>query len=148
LEVDWSRLVRPPSTNDATLAVAERIVRACCVGESLTVAVLLAAKQTAKPKVIADVLARIVRDEAEHAELGWTFLDWVSERLSDADRAHLAASAAHAIASFAPLFSAACDDHGAMGVMSCAEFDPVFDKALQTRVLVPLAARDIVVSSS
>ncbi len=147
LEVDWARLVRPSTTATPFLSVAERIVRTCCVGESLTVAVLLAASKAASPSVVGEVIARIARDEAEHAELGWTFLDWASTRLSTSDRAHLAVAVAEAIGSFAPLFSARCDDHGALGVMSCAQFDPVFDQALRQRVITPLAERGIVVSS-
>lgn len=146
LEVDLTRLVRPPTGEAPLLAVAERIVRTSCVGESLTVAVLLAAKKAAKPAVVGDVIGRIVRDEAEHAELGWTFLDWANGRLTSADRAHLAVAAGHAIRSFAPLFMAPCEERGALGVMSCAEYDPVFEDALTQRVLAPLAERGITTS--
>lgn len=147
LEVDLTRLVRPPTTQVPLLAVAERVVRTSCVGESLTVAVLLAAKARARSSVVADVIGRIVRDEAEHAELGWTFLDWAADRLSAGDRAHLARAASHAIASFAPLFSRDCDEPGALGVLSCAEFDPVFEQALAKRVVAPLGERGIAVAA-
>lgn len=146
LEVDLARLVRPPVSKEPWMAVAERVVRTSCVGESLTVAVLLAAKSAAKPSVIGEVIGRIVRDEAEHAELGWTFLDWASDRLSSEDRARLAEQASHAIASFAPCFSIDCSDDGALGVLSCAQFDPVFEDALARRVVTPLAERGIHVS--
>ena len=148
LEVDLTRLVRPPAATEPLLAVAERIVRTSCVGESLTVAVLLAAKTAAEPSVIRDVIGRIVRDEVEHAELGWTFLDWAGERLSPADRAHLGRAASAAIRAFAPLFSAECADYGALGVMSCKHFDPVFEQALAKRVIAPLAERGIPASAA
>ncbi|MFI5302809.1 MAG: hypothetical protein ACHREM_32370, partial [Polyangiales bacterium] len=97
LEVDFARLVRPPSANVPLLSVAEQVVRTSCVGESLTVSVLLTAK-AGSAGVVADVIGRIARDEAEHAELGWTFLDWAAERLSSDDRAHLSRAAEQAIA--------------------------------------------------
>jgi hypothetical protein len=145
LDVDLSRLVRPPASDVPFLAVAERIVRTSCVGESLTVALLLASKKVASSAIVGEVLARIARDEAEHAELGWAFLDWAEPRLADADRDHLARAASGAIASFAPLVTTACDGagDGALGVMTCAAFDPVFADALARRVLAPLAARGI-----
>lgn len=142
LEVDWEKLVRPPKSDVALLAIAERIVRTSCVGETLTVAILLSAKQ-ASSSVIADVIGRIARDEAEHAELGWTFLDWAAERFSPEDRAHLGAIAREAIESFDCLFTKACTNDPSLGVMSCDRFDPVFARTLDKRVLEPLASRGI-----
>ncbi len=145
LEVDLARLVRPPSSRAPLLSVAEQVVRTSCVGESLTVSVLLEAK-AASIGVVGEVIGRIVRDEAEHAELGWTFLDWAAERLSASDREHLARAAEQAIASFAPLFSAECAAPSALGLLSCDVFDPAFKLALSRRVLGPLASRGIVVA--
>jgi hypothetical protein len=143
LEVDLERLVRPPSSTDALVRVAELVVRTSCVGESLTVAVLRASRETARTSVVADVIARIVRDEAEHAELGWTFLDWADDRLSDVDRAHLGRIAGAAVSSFAPLFTRQCAGTGTLGVMSCDAFDAVFAEALIHRVETPLRERGI-----
>jgi hypothetical protein len=148
LEVDLTRLVRPPTAGTPLLRIAETIVRTSCVGESLTVAVLRAAREAARPEVVRDVIDRIVRDEAEHAELGWTFLDWAEGRLEQDDRAHLGVVASAAIASFAPLFSSECAGDGSLGVMSCARFDPVFADALERRVIGPLGERGIVVDRS
>lgn len=143
LEVDLTRLVRPPAATTPLLGVAERIVRTCCIGESLTVALLAAAQRAAEPAVVRDVIGRLARDEAEHAALGWVFLDWAAERLSAQDRAQLGEAAAAAIQSFSPLFAPACATSGALGVMSCAAFDPVFRDALERHVLAPLALRGI-----
>ena len=137
------RLVRPPSSAVPLVRVAELLVRTSCVGESLTVAVLRASRERARPSAVAEVIARIARDEAEHAELGWTFLDWADERLTEADRAHLGRVATAAVSSFAPLFTRTCAENGALGVMSCDAFDAAFADALARRVDEPLGARGI-----
>jgi hypothetical protein len=148
LEVDLGRLVRPPQQAAPLLRVAEAIVRTSCVGESLTVAILRASRDAARPSVLGEVIERIARDEAEHAELGWTFLDWADARLSEGDRAHLGRVASAAVESFTPLFSDACSRHDALGVLSCATFDPLFETALARRVVTPLAERGIEVTRS
>ena len=143
LLVDLERLVRPPAAESSLVRVAELLVRTCCVGETLTVAVLLAAREQVKPGVLKDVMARLVRDEAEHAEFGWTFLDWADERLSAADRAYLGSVAGHAVSSFAPLLARSCNEGGSLGVMPCNAFDAAFASAVTSKVVVPLRSRGI-----
>lgn len=143
LEVDLARLVRPPTSDTPLARVAELVVRTCCVGESLTIALLQASRESAGAPVIAEVIGRIVRDEAEHAELGWTFLDWAADRLSDDELSALGQVATGAVASFAPVFMRECAGDGSLGVMSCATYDAAFVKALQRRVDEPLRARGI-----
>jgi len=142
LEVDLERLVRPPTASGSLLRAAELIVRTSCVGEALTVPVLKAARAATRSPLIAAVLARIVRDESHHAQLGPWFLDWADERLSDADRAHLGKVASAAIQSFEPLLASECGSSG-LGVLDCAQFDPVVALAIEHRVKRPLAARGI-----
>lgn len=143
LEVDLARLVRPPEATATLMRAAELVVRTSCVGESLTVALLHASRKTAGSPVLAEVIGRIARDEAEHAELGWTFLDWADTRLETADRVALGAVATGAIESFAPVFSRACSGDGALGVLSCAIYDEAFVEALHRRVADPLRERGI-----
>ncbi len=146
LDVDLTRLVRPPESAAPLVSVAELVVRTSCVGESLTVALLHASRQRAGSPVIAEVIGRIVRDEAEHAELGWTFLDWASERLDDEALTTLAAAATNAIAAFAPIFARDCAGDGSLGAMSCSLYDATFVDALRRRVVVPLGERGIVIA--
>ena len=145
LEVDLTRLVRPPTASGSLARVAELVVRTSCVGESLTVAVLQASRERAGASVVGEVIARIARDEAEHAELGWTFLDWASDRLSEDERAALGRAAGEAVASFAPLFARGCADDPSLGVMSCDAFDAAFAQALARRVDEPLRARGVLI---
>jgi len=144
LEVDLEKLVRPPTATSPLLAAAELIVRTSCVGEALTVPILKSAKLHADSELVEKVIARIVKDESAHAELGWWFLDWADARLSDADRVHLGGVAEHAIASFAPIFETPCTNEApVLGALGCDVFDATFADAVERRVRAPLRARGI-----
>lgn len=146
LDVDLERLVRPASCPSPVLRAAELLIRTSCVGETLTVAVLDAARRQAEP-LVAGVISRILRDEAEHATLGFWFIDWASPRLSADDRAHLARVACDTITSFSPLFSSSCDRASALGVLTCDSFDRAFSSSVERHVIAPLAQRGIDVAS-
>jgi hypothetical protein len=149
LDVDLRRLVRPPSAERPLLRAAELVVRTSCVGEALTVPILKTAKANAGSVLVERVIARIVKDESYHAQLGAWFLDWASPKLTDEDRAHLGRVARHAIDAFAPIFNRerACGPNE-LGVLDCASYDAVFADAVARRVVRPLAARGIDVRGS
>ena len=143
LEVNLGRLVRPPVAEDPLVRAAELLVRTSCVGEALTVPILKTTRARSSSPLVKSVVARIVRDESQHAELGPWFLDWAAPRLSDADRAHLGRIAGGALRAFAPLFSAACAGDPELGVLDCASYDAVFADAVARRVVAPLRDRGI-----
>lgn len=144
LEVDMARLVRPPTSDKPLVRAAELIVRTSCVGEALTVSVLKSARKTAPSALVDAVIARILKDESGHAQLGVWFLDWAAEWLEDEDLAHLGRTAGGAIRAFVPIFEASCVQGGsAVGVMDCDTFDAAFERSLDERVLAPLAERGI-----
>jgi len=157
LEVDLSRLVRPPVAAAPLVRAAELVVRTSCVGEALTVPILKASKAEARSPLIKAVIARIVRDESSHAQIGPWFLDWADGRLSDEDRAHLGRVAGAAVRAFAPIFnvgrgsafavpsSGSCAPGGELGVLDCATYDAAFADALLRRVAQPLRERGIVI---
>ena len=145
LEVDLERLVRPATGEGSLLQAAELLVRTSCVGEALTVPLLTLARRQSPYRAIRAVLARIIRDESQHAQIGPWFLDWAGERLSPDDRAHLGAVAGAAIRAFAPIFSGECTPGEGLGVLGCGDYDAVFAEALARRVVRPLADRGIVV---
>ena len=87
LEADLTKLVRPAVSTSPLMRAAELVVRTCCVGEALTVPMLNQSRRAAGSKTIEAVITRILRDESQHAQLGWWFLDWAE--LSDAERAVL-----------------------------------------------------------
>lgn len=143
LEVDLTRLVRPPESDAPLLRAAELLVRTSCVGEALTVPVLKSAKQTSRSELVVRVIERIVKDEASHAEIGPWFLDWAAPALSEGDRAHLGRAAGAAIRAFSPVFRGNCNAGPELGVLDCQTFDPLFAEAARRRVARPLAARGI-----
>ncbi len=143
LDVNYEKLVRPPKANGALLRAAELVVRSCCVGESLTVPMLKQSRRAAGSRTIEAVISRILRDEAQHAELGWSFLDWAD--LTDGDRAHLASVAGSTIRSFSVLFERACGGSEGLGALPCARFDGTFLDAVANDVAKPLAERGIFV---
>jgi hypothetical protein len=145
LEVDLTRLVRPPAAaGDPLLRAAELIVRTSCVGEALTVPMLKLTCEVAGSALIEAALAAIVGDESSHAQLGWWFLDWAEPRLDDAARAHLGEVAGEAIRGFAPLLGGDCRDSG-LGALGCDRYDPGFAAAVARAVVRPLADRGIAV---
>jgi hypothetical protein len=145
LEVDLTRLVRPPAAEAPLVRAAELLVRTSCVGEVLTLPMLKTAKARSSSPLIRAVLARIARDESAHAQIGPWFLDWAGERLSDADRAYLGRVAGAAVRAFAPIFSGTCSPGADLGVLDCGSYDAVFADAVIHRVAEPLAARGIAV---
>lgn len=149
LEVDLTRLVRPPTpeaARDPLLAAAELVVRTSCVGEALTVPILKLSRGLARSALIEAALTAVVADESSHAQLGWWFLDWAEPRLDDAARAQLGDVASAAIRSFAPLLSGDCR-HSGLGAVACDRYDGAFTAALSRAVVRPLAARGIAVSA-
>ena len=143
LEVNFEKLVRPPQSEGALLRAAELVVRSCCVGEALTVPVLKQSRRSAGSPTIEAVISRILRDEAQHAELGWWFLDWAE--LRDDDRRFLAKVAGEAIRSFTALFGSECARNEGLGALSCSQFDGTFLDAVANDVVAPLAERGILV---
>jgi hypothetical protein len=148
LDVDLTRLVRPPAASTPLVRAAELVVRTSCVGEALTLPILKKAGGDTDSPVLKTVLARILRDESSHAQLGPWFLDWACDRLSDDDRAHLGRVAGAAVRAFAPLFSGSCGPGQGLGVLDCASYDVVFDEAVIRRVVEPLSARGIVLPAA
>ena len=147
LEVDLTRLVRPPTTaaaGDPLLAAAELVVRTACVGEALTVPILKLSRRVAGSPLVEAALGAIVADEASHAQLGGWFLDWAAPRLSDTARDGLGRVAGNAIRAFAPLFGGGCRG-SRLGALACEHYDRGFADALGRAVVRPLARRGIAI---
>lgn len=145
LEVDLTRLVRPPTpaaAADPMLWAAELIVRTSCVGEAMTMPMLKLAREVAHSALIEGALGAIIGDEASHAQLGWWFLDWAEPALDDAARAHLGEVASAALGAFAPILGGGCTGSG-LGALACDRYDAGFARAMSRAVIGPLAARGI-----
>jgi hypothetical protein len=57
-------------------ATVSAAIHEACVGETLAAAEACEALAEASDPAVRQVLAKIVRDESAHAELGWKFLQW------------------------------------------------------------------------
>ncbi len=144
LEVDTARLVRPAESSDPIVAAAELAVITACVGEALTVPMLKLSRDLAGSALVAQALGTIVADEAHHAQIGWWFLDWADARLDTAARHHLGRVATRALAGLAGILGTGSPRSG-LGLVSCAEYDPVFLAAVNRLSVAPLAAHGILV---
>ncbi len=143
LDVNFEKLVRPPESDGTLMRAAELIVRSCCVGESLTVPILKQSRRAAGSRTIEAVISRILRDEAQHAELGWWFLDWAE--LADSERKQLGVVAGATIRAFTVLFGRECAQTEGLGALPCSRFDGTFLDAVMHDVVGPLAKHGIVV---
>lgn len=143
LEVDLSRLVRPAQSPRPLMRAAELVVRTCCVGEALTVPMLNQSRRAAGSKTIEAVITRILRDESQHAQLGWWFLDWAE--LTEAERAELGRLAGQTLRAFTAIFAQECAMQSGLGRVDCARFDVTFLQAVRDEVVGPLGERGIAV---
>ena len=146
LQADLSRLVRPARAGRPLMRAAELIVRTACVGEALTVPMLNQSRRAAGSKGIEAVITRILRDESQHAQLGWWFLDWAE--LSGDERAALGRLAGETLRAFSVVFQQECRLEAGLGQLDCARFDGVFLQAVRDEVVGPLGERGIEVPLS
>src|SRR5262252_6171929 len=82
-------IVDPSPDLRPLLRAADAIVRFFCVGEAVSIPLLRGAWHAARHPLPRAVLGRIVRDEAAHGTLGFTFLDWAIPQLTADEIAHL-----------------------------------------------------------
>ena len=131
------------------------MVRNFCVGEALSIPLLHAAWMHATHPLAHAVLGRIVKDEAAHGIVGWSFLDWALPQL-DADGVGLVRRTAEAaIGEIRRLWdhlarrprSPASDGHP-LGWLGSHAYREIAERSLRTRVVVPFAARGIDVSAA
>ncbi len=140
-------VIDPSPSLPPLLRAAELVVRTFCVGEALSIPLLHAAWQDARYPLARAVLGRIVRDEAAHGVVGWTFLDWAAPFLDDADRAHLSAVAAHAVGElrklWRPIAARGSLPSNGLGWIGDAPYLSLAKRSLEERVRRPLAERGI-----
>jgi hypothetical protein len=98
--------VAPVTTPEARPLVraAEIAVVTSCVSESLSVPAMARSRALADEPLVRGVLDRLLADEGPHARLGFWFLDWAAEQLTDAEREDLARLAIDTIEVYAPLW--------------------------------------------
>lgn len=129
------KTARPPISKTAELAIVTS-----CVSESLSVPAIARSRVLSDQPLARAVLDRLLVDEGPHARLGFWFLDWAAEQLTDIERAHLACVAADALEVYAPLWIEDC---------GCNAFDPIgrsdLRRAVDTHIRRPLARYGIAI---
>jgi hypothetical protein len=144
----YELVYNPPREMSPLLRATELVVHNFCVGEALSIPLLRGASKAAEQPLTRAVLMRIVRDEALHGSFGWSYLDWASERLTDADRTHLSMLSARSIRGILhnweelkqELASAGGRPKAhALGWMQTRDYLALAARSLQSKVLEPLA---------
>jgi hypothetical protein len=137
------------------LRAAELVARNFCVGEALSIPLLHGAWMRATHPLTHAVLGRIVRDEAAHGVVGWSFLDWALPQLDGDGVAFVRHTAEAAIGEIRRLWenlargprSPVSDGH-ALGWLGSDSYLAIAGRSLRTRVVDPFAARGIDVSAA
>jgi hypothetical protein len=151
LHYDRSVIVPDPEPGLSPLAhAAHLVVRVFCVGETLSIPLLHATWQGTSEPLVRAVLGRIVRDEAAHGIVGWTFLDWVMPLLSKAEAPGLAAVADEGIRHVQGLWGVIRErkktpatGHHALGWLGDEAYLDLAERALAQKVIAPLGERGI-----
>ena len=142
-------IIEPDRDAPALMQAAELMVRNFCVGEALSIPVLRGSWHASKHPLIRAVLARIVKDEAAHGQLGWLFFDWAEARLTPSDRERLGTVARQTIiavterwATITPSAPSALDAD-TLGWMESTSYLALARRSLASHVLAPLRERGI-----
>jgi hypothetical protein len=137
------------------LRATELVVRNFCVGEAVSIPLLHAAWMRATHPLAHAVLGRIVKDEAAHGIVGWTYLDWALPQLDADGVAFVRTTADAAIAEIRRLWDqlarrprSPARDGPPLGWLGSQTYLALAERALRTRVVEPFAARGITVRTS
>jgi hypothetical protein len=134
---------RGPSDGDARSDAAELLVRYYCVGEAVSEPLLRLMWRRARHPLVRGALRILVRDEAAHAQFGWTALDWAAPGLSAEARRRLGRAAREMIVTLVTSWGGPAPDASLLGWPSAAEYGAVGRQALAERVLPRLRALGI-----
>lgn len=139
--VDFAKIAPTTGAHLSPLQRAvELSVRISCIGETLSVPMLVHNRRQTTEELSQKVLSRIVRDEAPHAKIGAWVLDWAKPRLDAVERARLGQVATAMLASYAPLWLA--PERGTLHARR------LLQRCVCERVIKPLRARGIDVTSN
>lgn len=141
-------IAEPERDESALMQAAELVVRNFCVGEALSIPVLRGSWHAAKHPLIHGVLGRIVKDEAAHGQLGWLFLDWAQDRLTEAQRQRLGQVAHETIDTIVERWNTLPQNQGhsdadALGWMESESYLELARRSMTSHVLEPLRERGI-----
>jgi hypothetical protein len=141
---------------------SEAVVRACCVGEALSLPLIAGARRaSARHPLVGAVLERILADEGPHAALGWWYLEWAADRIDERERTRLATVALDELGVVASRWSELArpgsdgftteegwllSDVNALGWMESGDYLETAKRAIRERVVEPLARAGIAIT--
>ena len=104
LDFDMAQIAPVTELGRPIARAAEIAIVTSCVGESLSVPAIARSRVLADQPLTRAVLDVLLADEGPHARLGYWFLDWAREQLTDEERAELSRIASAAVDAYAPLW--------------------------------------------
>jgi hypothetical protein len=136
----------------------ELVLRVGCIAETMSGAIAVETMREVEHPLVTKIMERIARDEARHTRLGWLYLDWASEDMSDAERARLGAIATREIEKLSPIWTLRTStvkdgvttegyrlsDVHELGWMESQHARDVAIRTMQDEVIAPLAKVGIV----
>ncbi len=121
------------------MRAAEIAVVTSCVSESLSVPAMARSKALAGEPLVKAVLERLLADEGPHARLGFWFLDWANDELTDEERAQLAKLCVDTVGVYAPLWKEDEDCNACPMPTGLGGHDAVGRAALRKAVEISIA---------
>ncbi|CAM3171459.1 diiron oxygenase [Corallococcus sp. ZKHCc1 1396] len=136
---------------------SELIVQVCCVGETLSFALLSGCLRATSHPLTRAVLTTLVQEEALHGRLGYLYLDWIAPELGPSEKERLGRVARRTLDAQAPLWeklrSSAKDgvtregfllEHvNALGWMESQDYVAVTHETVEAQVKAPLLRHGI-----
>lgn len=124
---------------DPLLVLTARIVRDCCVSETVATEQLRAAARAPGHPVLKKIHAAIAKDEALHGRFGWIFLEWAAPKLDAAQRKGVASEVASAVAILRGIWDALLrappEPWGVCGNLEPKAYVELGERSLRERVL-------------
>jgi hypothetical protein len=139
----------------------ELVLRVACISETLSGALAVETMREVEHPLVVKIMERIARDEARHTRLGWLYLEWASEDMSESERHRLARVARKELDTLSPIWkartSATTDgvttegyhvaDLHQLGWMESRKVADVAMATVANEIVAPLAAIGILVEA-
>jgi hypothetical protein len=119
-----------PAESDAALVATLHVVLNCCLNESVAMVFLRTCLDTAQSDLVRTALRELMREEIDHARIGWAHL--ASSEVSDAERSAVGRALPRLIAETRRIW---CTDNpvavpSGHGCLSASEIERVLDEAI------------------
>lgn len=163
IDVDFEKMGIAPGASSLTPRerANELVLRIGCISETLSGAVAVATMREVEHPLVQKIVERIARDEARHTRLGWLYLEWSAEEMSEQERARLADVALREIQKLSPIWRARSSkvkdgvttegyllkDVHDLGWMESEQHAATAISAVRDEIIAPLAKFGIVIDA-